>query len=126
MCVCRRPGLGLGRVFLASACAAASSPARVVARPCRNQSHHPARRLRGRPWVPAEPGTRPFVWECPWANDRPCVLAWAALSGHSSLRGFQIHVKTTDGRMFKDVAVTRISKSFVIQGLGPGTFLFQF
>ena len=49
-----------------------------------------------------------------------CVLAWAILSGHSSLRGFQIHVKTGDGRMVKDVAVTRMSKSFVIQGLGPG------
>jgi hypothetical protein len=28
-------------------------------------------------------------------------------SGHSSLRGFQIHVKTSDGKMFKDVSVTR-------------------
>jgi hypothetical protein len=35
------------------------------------------------------------------------VLAWAVLSGHSSLRGFQILVKTSDGKMFKDVAVTR-------------------
>ena len=49
-----------------------------------------------------------------------CVLAWAVLVGHSSLRGFQIHVKTADGKMFKDVAVTRNSKSFVILGLGPG------
>ena len=49
-----------------------------------------------------------------------CVLAWAVLQGHSSLRGFMIHVKTSDGKMFKDVSVTRNSKNFVIQGLGPG------
>jgi len=49
-----------------------------------------------------------------------CMVAWAVLTGHSSLRGFQIHVKSSDGKMFKDVAVTRNSKSFVIQGLGPG------
>ena len=49
-----------------------------------------------------------------------CMLAWLIPTGHSSLRGFQIHIKSSDGKTFKDVAVTRASKSFVILGLGPG------
>ena len=32
----------------------------------------------------------------------------------------QIHIKSPDGKTFKDVAVTRASKSFVILGLAPG------
>jgi hypothetical protein len=32
----------------------------------------------------------------------------------------QIHIKSSDGKTFKDVAVTRASKSFVILGLGAG------
>lgn len=48
------------------------------------------------------------------------VLAWLTPTGHSSLRGFQICIKGADGKTFKDMAVTRASKSFVILGLGPG------
>lgn len=49
-----------------------------------------------------------------------CVLAWVLPSGHSRLKGFQIHVKGADGRTFKDLAVSKNVKSFPIQGLSPG------
>ena len=54
-----------------------------------------------------------------------CLLAWVLPSGHSCLKGFQIHVKGADGKTFKDLAVSKNVKSFPIQGLSPGTTSFQ-
>jgi len=33
----------------------------------------------------------------------------------------QIHVRNADGKTFKDVAVAKFVKSFLISGLNPGT-----
>ena len=61
--------------------------------------------------------TRPLVPKGVRVEDvttNSCNLAWVLPTGHSSLRGFQIHVKGSDGKTFKDVAVTRTLRMFVI------------
>lgn len=67
--------------------------------------------------------TRPLVPKGVRVEDitpNSCVLAWVLPSGHSSLRGFRINVSGADGKVFKDLSVSRSSKSFIILGLSPG------
>jgi len=67
--------------------------------------------------------TRPLVPKGVRVEDitpNSCVLAWVLPSGHSSLRGFRINVSGADGKVFKDLSVSKSSKSFVILGLNPG------
>ncbi len=47
-----------------------------------------------------------------------CLVSWLLPeSHHSCLRGFQIQIRLSDGRIFKDVAVTKTAKSFNVKGL---------
>lgn len=47
-----------------------------------------------------------------------CLVSWLLPeSHHSCLRGFQIQIRMSDGRIFKDVAVTKLTKSFTVRGL---------
>ncbi len=48
-----------------------------------------------------------------------CHVTWLKMDGHSCLRGYQIQVRTGDGKVFKDVAVKWSAKSFDIKGLQP-------
>ena len=47
--------------------------------------------------------------------------AWGLPSGHSKLKGFQVHIRGADGKTIKDVSVAKFLKSFPITGLSPGT-----
>ena len=55
-----------------------------------------------------------------------CTLAWVVPSGHSCLKGFQIHIKGADGKTVKDLAVSKNNKTFPISGLSPGETFFQY
>ncbi len=48
-----------------------------------------------------------------------CTVYWLHPEGHPCLRGFQIQVRSSDGKVFKDVAVTKNAKSFLVRGLQP-------
>jgi hypothetical protein len=51
------------------------------------------------------------------ATSNSCLTSWLLPDGHPCLRGFQIQIKMSDGKIFKDVAVTKTTKSFHVRGL---------
>lgn len=46
-----------------------------------------------------------------------CVVSWLPPNGHPCLRGYLLQIRTGDGKIFKDVAVTKASKSFLVRSL---------
>lgn len=50
-----------------------------------------------------------------------CIIQWFSLEGHPCLKGFQIQVKTHDGKEFKSVAVPKSAKTFNVYGMSPSS-----
>ena len=50
-----------------------------------------------------------------------CSIHWLPLKGHSCLKGFQVEVKSGDGKVFKTVALSKTKNSFNFVSMEPAT-----
>ena len=50
-----------------------------------------------------------------------CTIHWLPLAGHSCLKGFQVEVKSGEGKEFKKFALQKTKKSFQLDSMDPAT-----